>query len=179
MVEVVLKNGSKATLREWQKIYNLPIGSNQIGRHFTTTEPKIAENIKDYGKVVVNEVLIRLLDAFRERIGIPVILSAFNRSESKQEQLREQGYKAAKVSPHVACMAADIDTVNAIQTRNFAKQLVSTANTLGIKIRVGFEQYLSVGQTFVHVDVCPEYYAPGKPFHALPHPPQWEFITMW
>ena len=178
-VVVVLKDGSKTSLENWQKLYNLEVGSKKIGKYFSLDEPRFASDLKAYGELVVNEQLIRLLDAFREKVNLPISLNSFNRSEAHQAELRAQGFKAAINSPHVAKMAADIDTVNATQTRNWAKTIQEVAKQKGIKVRIGFEQYLSVGQTFIHVDVCPEFYAKGKPFSAQAHPTQWEFELMW
>jgi hypothetical protein len=59
------------------------------------------------------------------------------------------------------------------------KKIQEVASIVNIKVRIGYNQYLEAGQTFVHVDVCPEYYAPGKPWHALEHPAVWEKQITW
>lgn len=174
MVKVILKNGTETTLEAWQKLYGLPVGSDKIGFFFGTKDPKIKQDINDYGVVVINEMLIRLLDAFRKRVDRPVNINAFNRNEAKQKQLLKSGYRAATYSPHVVYMAADIDTLTALQTRQWVEIMLSIAKELNIKIRVGFKKYLEIGQTFIHVDVCPEYYAAGKPYHTQTHPQAWE-----
>lgn len=178
-VHVILKNGSQVSLPEWQKLYGLSIGSAQIGKHFSYTEPRFAKDLKDFGELIVNELLIRLLDAFRERIGKPVNINAFNRTEAYQKHLETLGYRTAEHSPHVAKMAADIDTLSAVETRDFVKILKIVAAELGIKIRLGFEQYLSDKMTFIHCDVCPEYFAKGKPFNSQTHPAPWENQITW
>ncbi|MGZ8535732.1 MAG: hypothetical protein ACXWV4_09360, partial [Flavitalea sp.] len=61
----------------------------------------------------------------------------------------------------------------------YAKLLEETAKELGIKARFGFRQYLAKGDTFVHVDVCPEFYAKGKPLFKEQHPAVWENEIKW
>lgn len=182
MITVILKDGSETTLAEWQKIYGLPVGSEQIGKHFSLQDGKIAENLKQYGQLVINELLIRVLDAFRTKTGVACVLNSFNRSEAKQAELQNNpNFAAATYSPHVVFMAADISAVSASETRYKAQTLLHVAKELGIKIRVGFEQYLHLKtpMTFVHVDVCPEFYGVGKPYHDRKHPIQWENVITW
>jgi len=86
-------------------------------------------------------------------------------------------------------MASDVDTPGIEETGSWAKaqeinrqqvKLVKqAANELDIKIRVGNQQYLNEGSTFFHLDVCPEFYAPGKPFHNSEHPEVWELTNCW
>lgn len=176
-VKVITRAGTEITLPEWQAQYN--IANEQIGRNFSLTESRFKTDLALYGELVVNELLIRILDSFRESVGMPVTINSFNRSQEKQDELTAEGFKTAKVSPHVAKMAADIDTKTVEQTREWAKRLKVVGKLLGIKVRVGSEQYIKAGQTFVHVDVCAEYYALGKPFHGTPHPIQWEREISW
>ncbi|HTF21011.1 MAG TPA: hypothetical protein VK658_23210, partial [Chryseolinea sp.] len=147
-----------------------------------------------------------VLDGYRQAIGQPVFLNSFNRNEAKQAQLKKAGFKAASKSPHVVKLAADVDTpgLNEIIHKRGYNAVVMTpelqkearlemmrinydsaitmkqvAAALQIKVRIGHKQYLEIGQTFIHVDVCPEYYAPGKPFHKLGHPLAWEESITW
>ncbi|WP_028978954.1 DUF882 domain-containing protein [Sporocytophaga myxococcoides] len=178
-ITVILKNGQFTTLKEWHEKYDLKAGSDQIGKHFSLKEPKFMQDLKEYGELIVNEQLIRVMDGLRETLGVPLKINAFNRSNAKQEQLRRAGYRAAKFSPHVAKMAVDIDTDSIIQTRERVKKLKEVSSKLGIKIRIGYEEYLQADQSFIHIDVCPEYYAKGKPFHSKPHPDVWEQSMTW
>lgn len=182
MITVILKDGSETTLAEWQKIYGLVIGSESIGKHFTLTDSKIAENLRQYGKLVINELLIRVLDAFREKSGIPCVLNAFNRSEEKQKELQnDKRFAAAGTSPHVYFMAADIAAHSADDVHSKVAIMKEVGKELGIKIRIGFQQYLNLPSpmTFVHVDVCPEFYGIDKPYHGKPHPAPWENQITW
>lgn len=178
-VVVITKAGTEITLKEWQKIYQLPENSTMFGKHFSTTERIFSRDIKDYGKLVVNELLIRVLDRFRSRIKKPIVINSFNRDDRRQDQLTQQGLRTAKYSPHVVFMAADIDTASALDTREYIRELDGVSKELGIQIRLGYDDYLKNGQTFVHLDVCPEYYAKGKPYHGMPHPIQWETSIRW
>jgi len=181
-VKVILRDGSECTLLKWQKIYGLEEGSNKIGKYFSTKDSKIAENIKQYGKVVVNELLIRLLDGVREKRGKATILSSFNRSEAKQKQLQDNpNFAAATFSPHVVFMAADTTCSNKKEVEELAEITLLVAKELGIKIRVGWKEYLALKKPmfFVHCDVCPEFYGKGKPFHDKKHPWQWENEVTW
>lgn len=178
-VYIISKSGVRISIEDWQKIYGLPVGSDKVGVYFSLKDKKLRENLLKYGELLVAEQLIRVLDEFRARTGLPCVLSAFNRSQARQNELRKLGYRAAAFSPHVAYMAADIDTASEARTRDWVKVLMQVSIDLGIKIRIGFEQYLSAGQTFIHLDVCPEYYAKGKPFHNKVHPAAWEISLNW
>lgn len=181
MVDVVVigSKGNILSLSEWQAAYGLQVNSDQVGKYFSLRDPKLAKDLKDYKKLVVNELLIKVLDEFRKTVGVPVTINSFNRNEAKQEQLRKAGERAAKYSPHVVFMAADIDTVSYEQSRAWAKIIREVSKRLGIKIRIGVEQYISAKQTFIHVDVCPEFYAKGKPYNTHFHPLEWESPLTW
>lgn len=171
---VITREDKLITLEEWQKIYGLTAHGTQIGKYFCYDEPIPARDLRDYGKLYVSELLIRVLDAFRLKVNRPLHINSFNRSDAKQAQLRKDGLRAATTSPHVVFLAADIDTKSPEETKQFAKLILQVAKNLGIAIRVGYQDYLNNGQTFIHVDVCPEYYAKGKPRFAHPHPTAWE-----
>jgi hypothetical protein len=177
-VRVILRDGSVVPLRDWQLSYGLT--GTQVGKYFSYTgDFKLRQDLEDYDQLIVCELLIRVLDAFRKMANEPVTINSFNRSEAKQERLREQGYKAAKYSPHMVYLAADINCTSEKQVRLYAELLRIVARDLEIKIRVGFQEYLKAGMTFVHVDVCPEYYAVGKPYHRKQHPSVWENSITW
>lgn len=181
---VVLRDGRVTGLSEWQTIYGLKVGTPSLGKYFSYTEERFQKDLKLYGMLIVNELLIRVLDQFREDTNEPETLNAFNRNQAHQDDLTNQGYRTATYSPHVIKMqegkywhgafAADIDTKTKEQTLVKATILLKSAEKLHILIRIGFNEYLAIGQTFIHVDVGPEYYGPFKPWNKLPHPVQWE-----
>jgi len=178
-ITVILKSGQETTLKDWQERYGLHAGSDQVGKYFSLKDPKLLQDLNEYGELIVNEQLIRIMDGLREALDVPLKINAFNRNKAKQEQLIKAGYRAALFSPHVVKMAVDIDTDSVIQTRERVKKLKDVSSKLGIKIRIGYEEYLQAGQTFIHIDVCPEYYAKGKPFNSKPHPAVWEQSITW
>lgn len=177
-VKVILRDGFAVTLADWQKQYGLT--GTHVGKYFSyTADFKLRQDLEDYDQLIVNELLIRVLDAFRKLVNEPVTINSFNRSEEKQQRLKEQGYKTAKFSPHMVYMAADINCHSESQVRAYVAALKVVAKDLQIKIRIGYEEYLKIGMTFVHVDVCPEYYAAGKPYHNKTHPVVWESPISW
>ena len=178
-VIILTREDKYIPLQQWQEQYGLEGGSTKIGRHFSYTEPKFKEDLKEFGKLIVCEPLIKVMDRYRELIDEPVSVNSFNRTEEKQAQLTEKGFRTAKVSPHVEKMAADLDTLDAEGTYIRVAKLKQAARELGISIRIGYKDYLVHGQTFIHLDVCPEYYATGKPRFHDHHPAQWENSIEW
>lgn len=198
-VIIVKRDGTEETLEQWQLRYGLEVGSDNIGVFFSLREDKFQQNLRDYGVLVVNELLIRFMDGYRAMTDVPTVVNAFNRNDAKQQALRHSGFRAATYSPHVVKMAGDLDTPGiddlkeefpklskselwerAVKINRHRVELAKqVSKKLGIKIRIGSEQYLKDGNTFIHVDVCPEYYAPGKPFHDQKHPVQWESELRW
>lgn len=177
-VKVILKDGTTTTLDAWQKLYGLPVGSDKIGIYYSLKDPQLVKELKEYGELVVNELLIRVLDAYRELKGKPNTINAFNRNEAHQKELFQRGYRTAVFSPHVVKMAADNDTVTNAETDSCVKLFQEVSKNLGIAIRIGYKEYKQLKQTFIHVDVCPEYYAKGKPYYSQPHPPAWEMAGL-
>lgn len=178
-VKILQPDGSYTTLAAHQKAWELKEGSAQIARHFSFTEPKFAEDLKNYGELIVCAPLMRVLDVYRALVGEPVNINSFNRSEEKQKSLQDNGFRAAKNSPHVVKLAADVDTKDEADTRKKVVYMLEAAKMAKIPIRVGYEDYIKIGQSFIHVDVCPLYFAKGKVWHAKEHPSAWEFQISW
>jgi hypothetical protein len=194
MIKVILDSGKEVSLTEWQLLYDIIAGSPKIGKYFSLTERKFQADLKEFGKLYVCAPLIEVADEFRARWGKPLTVNSFNRSKEKQEALRKAGARAAAYSPHEVYLAMDIDTPGiddilkiepkltrqqawerAIQiNRDMVQVLKKVGKDLNFKIRIGSETYLKDGDTFIHLDVCPEYYGKGKPWESRPHPPQWK-----
>lgn len=171
-VHVLTTQGNYITLEEWQKKYEIPEG--KVGKFFSLREQRFQDDIVLYKTLVICEPLMRVLDALREDVGHALHLNSFNRDQTKQNQLKKDGFRAATYSPHVVKMAADVDTITIEQSRALAKRAIEVAKKLGIPIRVGVEEYIPKGQTFIHIDVTPVYFRPGKPFANVDHPKAWE-----
>lgn len=178
-IQILTLSGDYIDLDTWQKKYGLLVGSAKIGKYFSYDERIFTANLKDYGELIVCEPLMIVLDEFRVLTNGPVSLNSFNRSEERQAALKLEYARAATTSPHVAKMAADIDTTNDGETLNAVEFLQAAAKNKNVKIRIGYKDYMKDGKTFVHVDVTPEYYAKGKPWHSHPHPEPWEREARW
>ena len=146
----------------------------KIGKYFSVSESRFQEDIRLYGEVVVCDLLFRVLNRYRELKGTPVILNSLNRDRKKQEQLLKDGFRAAKVSPHEYFLAADVDTKDAADTLASVPVMRQAAKDLGIKVRIGWQDYLKAGQSFIHVDCTVEYFGKGKVWHHVTHPLPWE-----
>lgn len=164
-VKILTLSGAYISLDEWQQKYGLEVGSDKIGKYFSITEREFDENLRIQGQLIVAEPLIMVMDKAREIDGKPRTVNSFNRSEAEQIALKKSYARAATFSPHVAKMAVDINTKSSIDTEGFVPEIREAAKLLNIKVRIGWKQYMADGKTFVHIDVCPEYYAKGKVFY--------------
>jgi len=151
----------------------------KIGKYFSVTEARFQKDIELYGEVVLCEPLFRVLNRYREIKGSPVIINSLNRDRKKQQELLKAGFRAAQVSPHEYFLAADCDTVSVAETLLNVPMVRQAAKELGIKIRIGYTEYIKAGQSFIHVDVCPEYFGKNGVWKDHPHPKQWETISEW
>jgi hypothetical protein len=187
-VVVINRAGQPISLEQWQKEYNLPQGSTKISKYFDMKEDRFQKDIQMYGKVIINELLFRVADQFREDVGHPQTINALNRNQDHQNTLHAQGFRTATHSPHLVkedrsgisgAFALDVDTASNEQTDKEVVILVRAARKLAIKIRIGWQEYKAVNMTFIHYDVGPEYYAPGKPWNHITHPLAWEKESRW
>jgi hypothetical protein len=178
-VFILTADGHEITLASWQAANGYEPGSARIAKHFWFTESKFMQDIQDYGKLVVCELLMKVADKYRDLKAASITVNSFNRNRAKQKSLLAGGFKAALVSPHEYFLAMDADTETEHETRLNAAMVREAAKQLGIKVRIGFEDYLANKQTFIHFDVCPEYFAPGAVWHHIKHPPQWETEIQW
>lgn len=166
MKQILDGNGRRQDLKEWQQFRG--IKGDKLSANFTVQE------FDCEGELLISEVLIDFLQVVRSRWGKPVKINSGYRSDAKQAALKAQGYKTATTSPHIQGMAADLDTTSPDETKRLAALVESVARFMKLPVRIGFKQYLAAGQTFVHVDVCPHYFAKGRPLHDVPHPAVWE-----
>ena len=167
----------------------------KLGKFFSANERKFQDDLRRYGSLIVCEELIQVLDSFREEVGEVVTVTSFNRDDKKQAELNDNpAYKAATYSPHVVKLAADITTASlialateprlrkvliTIMTNYYVPTLKRVAKELGIRIRIGYKQYLDNGQQFIHLDVCPEYFGKGHIWYDRPHPSPWGQEITW
>lgn len=193
-VLVLTLSGEYISLDEWQQKYGLNVGSGQIGKHFHLSESRFVRDIEEYGQLIVCEPHMIVADKARELWGHPTSFSSYNRNDKKQAALREDPatrHLRAETSPHVAKMASDIDLATRAEVLAFVPVLRAAADAVHVMIRIGYKEYLKQSEkveaetgvkdtwTFVHFDVCPEYYRKGRVWHSKPHPVPWEFETVW
>jgi hypothetical protein len=145
-----------------------------ITKNFSVNEYRFQKDIELYGECVVCVPLFDVLQKYRELKGKPVNLNSLNRDRKKQEQLIRDGFRAAKISPHEFFLAADVDTVDAADTLASVPLMRQAAASLNIKVRIGWQDYMKEGQSFIHVDVTPEYFGKGKIWNHVSHPASWE-----
>lgn len=170
------ERGESIKLSEWQTMYGLKHG--QIGHYFSYMEWRFKQDIEDYGILTVCAPLMILLDTYREISGKPCRIASFNRDVKKQEELMRRGFKAAKHSPHVVKMAADIDLHSEEEVRKAVKDMREASNLSGVPCRIGWRSYLP-NQTFIHVDVCPLYFGKHGAYANRHHPSAWENEIEW
>jgi len=168
MIQILSKNGKKLySLKEWQALYG--VEENKVGRFFSTNE-------KEFKDGIASELLICFLDDVRELSQEPMIINSLWRSEVEQTNLK---VAKAKYSPHPKGMAGDIQCRSLAHVNIMVSYIRIVAKKLGIKVRLGYKSYLAKDQFFIHVDVCPNYYAKCMPFNELTHPKEWETELTW
>ena len=167
-MKIIDNSGNYVNIEDWRKSYN--VKAPNVVKYFAIGEPHINEDTIVAGKLMV------LLDRFRQLKGEPVLLNSLYRTQEKQTQLIKDGFRAAKTSPHVRGMAADIHVKNKEDAINSINLLNRAAADLRFVIRLGYDTY---NYAFIHVDVCPEFYGKDKCWHNKSHPPVWEGYTTW
>ena len=170
---VILENGNELNLKSHQLRYGLELGSSQIGRYFNIGENSI------YNKCRFSVILIKIMDEVRYRWKKPIIINSFDRTKERQAWLVKSGYKASKNSTHELGLAADLETKSNDESEELVKLIEEVAKDLKYKVRIGYKEYQKLGQTFVHLDVAPEYFGKDKPYRLLPHPEAWKVEARW
>lgn len=169
---IILLDGTLVTIKQWQQIYG--VDSDKIGEYFSLNEPVFTNT-----NYCISELTIRVADLWREISGTPKRINHMYRTTTQGKDMKQRGLPVADTSPHMFGMAMDVDTKTKQETRREVENLRKAAKQLGIKIRVGYRKYLTMGMTFIHFDVCPEYFCPGKPFHHINHSRFWEMTNTW
>jgi len=163
MKKVLLKNGDIVELSEWQKANGQK--ENWLSYRLAVNE------VADKRHLLVSEYLIEVFEKIRTLWGKPLIINSGYRTEAHQVKLVEDPrYKAAISSPHCRGYALDIDTKSKAETL----ELLDCIRSLDIDfIRIGWENYLNAGQTFIHIDIAPFYHGYGRVLFAEPVKPSW------
>jgi hypothetical protein len=119
------------------------------------------------------------MDEVRVGYGKSLKLNSLDRTKQEQAQLKAQGYRAAENSTHEWGFGADIDTTSNEDTDKLVKIIEEVSKRTGIKIRIGWKKYKLDGNTFVHLDVAPEYFGKGKALQNIKVHPAWTVEARW
>ena len=124
----------------------------------------------------MNEILKQIIEEYQIRNGQPKITHA-KRSHEEQVILFNSGERKSAVSSHETGMAADLSFNKFSEVVRAAGIVSQIAKELNVSIRLGFCRYNEEGKNILHIDVCPEFYAEGKPLHTEAHPKKWEYLS--
>lgn len=100
---------------------------------------------KGTGSILINEDALDKLQALRNRLGKPLVLTSAYRSPEHNENLRRQGKGAAKNSPHMRGIAFDV-----VMANHDPHEFEAAARSVGF---TGFGYYPRSG--FMHIDIGP------------------------
>lgn len=137
-------------LDAWQEMKKLP--GDKLAQHISL----ISDNVACDGQLLISELLIEVFEKIRGYFGKSIHINSGYRTAEKQKSLIEQGYKAAKVSPHCRGFAFDLDASRDAETLLDICRVVS--KEYGRVIRIGWKSYWDAGQKFIHIDVAPAAY---------------------
>ena len=159
---ILYNNTNTYTLSEYQRMVGF--SSSRIGKYFSLREKAFLESDLIYIP------LVAFLDVIREAWGKPMVITSLHRSTQKQASLAKKGYATASHSPHLYGCAADIDCKSKEEVLELVALIQSLAKEKDLKVRVGYKQYLDLGQTFVHLDLAPEVFSKTI-FKFIPNTP--------
>lgn len=156
---ILSSEGVIETIETYQKRKGL--AADKIGKYFSLSESKFQ------GSFLLAEPLLLIADAYREALGSGVTINSAFRTEAKQVELKNQGFKTALFSPHCLGIAFDFNANSKSDVLQKANLLKTVSKKLKIPVRLGYNQYLAIGQTFVHCDIAPFYFGAGRMFELV------------
>lgn len=112
-------------------------------RHCDGLPPTLEE------RAYIYEVFFGRFAEIREKWNRPLRISSGYRCTEHQLTLYRQKKSATPYSVHIFGLALDID----VDTRNEVLSLVDVAEEIDPDMRIGYQDYLNKGQTFVHIDM--------------------------
>lgn len=151
MMSILRKDFKTLTnLSEYQIEKCLPAG--RISKHISLD----GDNVACDGHLVISEIILEVFEKIRSIYGKPIHINSGYRTQEKQTELINVGYKAAKTSPHCRGFALDISAVNERDILLTACRQVSKEYA-GL-VRIGWKTYWQIGQSFIHIDIAPAAY---------------------
>lgn len=166
-----------------RELYGKPIIISSYNRSEEKQQSLIKEEEEEKQRMAPRKIE---LESLIETENDQRLLSAY-----KEELAVINSRLRAETSPHVAKMAADLDVKTRQDVLNLVPVVRRAIVETGIPVRIGHKLYLAKSievektqgkkdtWTFVHIDVCPLFYAKGMPFHEQPHPAPWEYQIEW
>jgi uncharacterized protein YcbK (DUF882 family) len=97
----------------------------------------------------VFHLLFTRFEEIRKQWGKPLNITSGYRCPDYQRFLWNASKSDSPISVHIFGLALDIS----VGTKDEVKRLVSIAEGIDSELRLGFQQYLKSGQTFMHMDV--------------------------
>lgn len=172
---ILKKDGSVIELRKWQyEVYPALTASNKVSPHLSIKELSFQNEFE------MSELTIDVFEIIREKWGNPLAINAAWRTKEHQADLRKRGYRAAMISPHEYGYALDLDTTSPAETMQLLKVIRAVKNYYCPFIRIGWEDYLKDGNTFIHFDIAPFYHRPEGIFYdTKKYPVQWQTAGEW
>ena len=160
--QILLINGEKIPLKEWQKTHNLPY--NKVSEHIYLTE--VTNNHTIDSKLILAETTISLFEKIRESLGNkPInIIRGFSTQKKqnsiikKYNKTKRQGL-AANVSTHTYGYALDLDGESKKDIVTLRNTIVYVCHKINFPYyRIGWKKYLDAGMTSLHFDTAPFFF---------------------
>lgn len=94
-------------------------------------------------------LLFGRFEKIRQQWGKPLDISSGYRCPTYQQSLWLSRASSSPLSVHIFGLAFDIN----VDTPDDVKSLVNIAEAIDPDLRIGYQEYLAKGNTFVHIDV--------------------------
>lgn len=146
-----------------------PITNNQLTPNFNANEfdERNRFGLKSAGNLYLSRSLLNLLQRVRIIHNKPISISSAYRSDEYQKRIQSTNKNAVSNSPHPFGLAVDIAIGTKKNGDQLVKLLVQEAKEINLPIRLLYAHYK---HSFIHIDVCPFFFQPGRAWHNKPCP---------
>jgi uncharacterized protein YcbK (DUF882 family) len=97
----------------------------------------------------VFHLLFTRFEEIRKQWGKPLDITSGYRCPTYQRFLWNVGQSDSPLSVHIFGLALDIN----VKSKNEVNTLVNIVEGIDSELRIGYQQYLNAGKTFIHIDV--------------------------
>lgn len=181
-----IDKGSSVTVNSFNRTAEKQAALAAQGLRTATFSPHEVKMAADIDTPGINDLfaanpLNKLTNVAEWVITYPTGLTSAKLAEYKKQaaQLEKIFKDTAKENKTTEGHIKKIWTLAVQINRAEVERMKKIAKSKGITIRIGNEEYLRSGQTFFHFDICPMWFAPGKPKNKEKHPAAWEKATTW